>query len=137
MWIYILKSGELLSSTGKLIATGYSGLGIAKNDPEAQHVPNMGPIPVGRYAIEAPKDTQRHGPYALPLTPYPDNEMFGRSLFLIHGDNVHTPGTASEGCIILPRAAREAIWQSGDHGIEVLSGIDAPVMGSDLSAGEL
>jgi len=121
MWVYIQSTGQLLDSTGKIAGVGYSGLGPAKNQPEAQIIPGHGPIPVGKYTIQAPADSPSHGPYALHLVPDADNEMFGRSAFLIHGDNVHAPGTASEGCIIQPRAAREAVWQSGDHRLEVIS----------------
>jgi len=64
-------------------------------------------------------DTVTHGPYVLPLTPSLNNQMFGRSGFLIHGDSVVNPGTASEGCIILPRAVRQQIWGAGDHVLQV------------------
>jgi Protein of unknown function (DUF2778) len=47
------------------------------------------------------------------LTPDPSNDMCGRSGFLIHGDSVSHPGDASDGCIILSRAEREAIVKSG------------------------
>jgi len=119
-WTYVQESGVMIDPMGKLLAKGYSGLGLAKNDPAAQHVPNMGPIPCGKYTIEAPIDSPSHGPYAMHLVPDPENEMFGRSAFMIHGDSLHAPGSASEGCIIMPRAAREAIWQSGDHRLEVI-----------------
>ncbi|HYE46677.1 MAG TPA: hypothetical protein VEA44_12995, partial [Caulobacter sp.] len=54
--------------------------------------------------------------------PVPDDvhEATGRSAFRIHGDSVRAPGTASKGCIILPRAVREAIWRSGDRDLEVV-----------------
>jgi len=119
MWTYIQKSGQMLDATGKVIAVGYSGLGIAKNDPDAQHVPNMGPIPVGKYTIMPPINSPSHGPYAMHLEPFADDEMFGRSAFMIHGDNA--THTASEGCIILPRGTRETIWGSGDHQLEVIA----------------
>jgi hypothetical protein len=35
--------------------------------------------------------------------------MCGRDNFLIHGDSIAAPGTASHGCIILNRLARERI----------------------------
>jgi len=134
MWTYTQSSGNLTDSSGKLIATGYSGLGIAKNDPLAQMIHNQGPIPVGRYHIEEPIDSSTHGPYAMHLTPYPDNEMYGRSAFLIHGDSLSHPGTASDGCIIMPPQTRHTIWQSGDHELEVISGITTT---SDLDEGDL
>jgi hypothetical protein len=41
---------------------------------------------------------------------------------LMHGDLVSEPGQeqASLGCIIMPRATREAVWASPDHGINVV-----------------
>jgi hypothetical protein len=47
-------------------------------------------------------------------------ETFGRSEFRIHGDSIAHPGMASHGCIILPRAVRDAIWRSGDRALEVV-----------------
>ena len=113
MWTYDQKSGQL-SRDGANIIRGYSGAGEGKNRPEDQEIHNVGPIPRGKYTINAPQDTVTHGPYVLPLTPSPENEMFGRDGFLIHGDSKVDPGTASEGCVILPRNIRERIWASGD-----------------------
>lgn len=118
-WTYEQATGEMRQDK-ELVATGYSGAGICKNDPEAQDVHNMGPIPRGTYEIGEPNDTKTHGPYVLRLTPDPTNEMEGRAGFLIHGDSVVHPGTASEGCIILGKLTRQAIWESGDHQLEVV-----------------
>lgn len=117
-WTYYQASGKL-SHDGADIALGYSGAGEGKNNPADQEIHNVGPIPRGSYTINAPQDTVTHGPYVMPLTPDPENEMFGRSGFLIHGDSVVHPGTASEGCIILPRNIRERIWASGDTALTV------------------
>lgn len=104
------------------IFSGYSGAGEGKNNPAMQQVHNVGPIPQGKYSIVGePFDSPDHGPFVLRLEPDPTNEMYGRAGFLIHGDNVHSPGTASEGCIILPRYAREAIWSSGQRELEVVA----------------
>ena len=122
MHTYIQLSGQWLDPTGKLLATGYSGLGLGKNQPGYEMVRGTGPIPQGVYHIEAPINSPTHGPFAMPLEADESNEMFGRSGFMIHGDN--TTHTASEGCIILPREAREAIWASGDHSLQVINGRD-------------
>lgn len=119
MWTYEQVTGRLLHE-GDLVATGYSGAGVGKNNPAMQDVHNVGPIPVGNYAIKAPVDTVTHGPYVLALEPAADNEMFGRSGFLMHGDSVVHPGTASEGCIIQARKTRESVWESGDFNLEVV-----------------
>lgn len=118
-WTYEQSTGRILQD-GVRVAIGYSGAGECKNDPASQDVHNAGPIPRGHYSIGAPCDTMTHGPYVLRLTPDAANDMCGRAGFLIHGDSVVHPGTASEGCIILGRAIREKIWDSGDHDLEVV-----------------
>ena len=121
MYTYVQATGQMLDATGKIIAVGYSGLGIARNDPDAQHVPNMGPIPVGKYTIMPPINSPTHGPFAMHLIPYAENNMENRSAFMIHGDSKEHPGAASDGCIVASRGARETIWGSGDHQLEVIA----------------
>lgn len=82
-----------------------------------QMVPNIGPIPQGTYTIGMPHDTKTHGPYVMALTPMPGSVTFGRSSFLIHGDNRRHD--ASQGCIIVDSVARHKIWASGDHRLQV------------------
>ena len=113
-WMYSQSTG-ILTHNGSHVATGYSGNGAGKNNPEMQSVPDVGPCPQGRYQIGAPRDEASVGPFALPLTPMPDTNTFGQFAFLIHGDSIVHPGTASEGCIILLRDARNQIAASGDH----------------------
>ncbi|HLW88801.1 MAG TPA: tlde1 domain-containing protein [Terriglobales bacterium] len=122
MWTYIQKTGELLRH-GLQVAAGYSGWQVGKNNPELQNVEEVGPIPVGKYFIGTAHDTLTHGPFVLPLTPDPANEMFGRSGFLMHGDSVVEPGTASRGCIIMSRAVRNEVAASGDKVLQVISGV--------------
>jgi hypothetical protein len=119
-WLYVQRLGAL-SLNSRVYGLGYSGLGEGKNNPAKQETHNVGPIPVGGYTIEAPHDSVLHGPFVLPLTPDPTNSMFGRSAFLIHGDSKTHPGQASEGCIIMPRDVREAVWASTDHHLQVIS----------------
>ena len=102
---------------------GYAGAADGKNNPEMQSVHNVGPLPVGLYDIGEPRNTPKHGPFVLPLTPHPENEMYGRSEFLIHGDSIAAPGTASEGCIIMNRIVRNHIAESGDTVLRVVSGV--------------
>lgn len=119
MITYKIASGEL-SRDGAVLGKGYSGQPGCKNDASKCAIHNEGPIPPGRYDIGAPIDTVTHGPFVLPLSPHPENEMHGRSGFLIHGDSVAHPGTASEGCIIVPRSVRESVHASGDTLLEVV-----------------
>jgi len=90
-----------------LTCTGYSGQGVGLNNPAAQNQRDVGPLPQGDYTVGAP--TRRRGPLTLPLTPDPNNAMYGRSGFLIHGDNPAQNNTASDGCIVLPPACRAGI----------------------------
>ena len=114
-WIYKQSTGEFSDAAG--IWLGYSGA-YGYMDPKWETMPDHGPIPCGDYTIGAATDEK--GPLTLPLTPDPANEMYGRSGFLIHGDNAVHPGHASEGCIILSEAARTAIVASGDKQLTVI-----------------
>ena len=118
-WTYEQINGRLLHDD-EFVGKGYSGAGEGKNNPQAEGEPNVGPIPKGTYTIEAPVDTVTHGPYVLRLDPNEANEMYGRAGFLMHGDSVVHPGTASEGCIIMARPVREQVWASGDITLEVV-----------------
>ena len=127
MFTYEQATGRLLDSTGKLLATGYAGGNCGnnpegKNNPQMQDRPAIGPLPQGIYTFTEHVDSAHLGPFVLPLVPAAENEMFGRSLFRMHGDSTSHPGCASEGCIIMPRAVREAVFASGDHTILVVSG---------------
>lgn len=86
MWGYAQGDGELLHD-GAFEGTGYSGTGAGRNAPEQQSVPNVGPIPQGRYRIGAHYDDPTLGPYVMHLDAEPGTNTFGRSLFRIHGDN--------------------------------------------------
>lgn len=118
-WTYHQRSGELVYR-GQRVATGYSGRGEHKNDPNAQHIPSEGPLPRGWYTIGVPFSDEHMGPYVLGLEPDKGNEMHGRSGFCVHGDNASAPGTASRGCIILGRSVRVGIWESGDRSLQVV-----------------
>lgn len=101
------------------IGMGYSGRGEGKNNPKMQAVPEVGPIPQGRYRIGPMFDSDTHGPHCMRLTPESGTETFGRCGFLIHGDSIIHPGFASGGCIILPRAVRDEIAASRDYELMV------------------
>jgi hypothetical protein len=124
MWTYEQKTGRTVDENGHVVATGYSGFGEGKNNPTEETIRNVGPIPEGFYDIQSPVDAPLHGPYTLQLLPDVENVMYGRSGFLIHGDSKERPGQASEGCIILPRFARERIWESGDHRLRVVKELE-------------
>lgn len=120
-WTYSQKSGSI-SQDDHEVARGYSGNAEGKNNPAMQNIHNVGPIPQGDWTITGPPvDTTTHGPYVLKLTPASETQTFGRGGFLMHGDSKEHPGTASQGCIIMPRAVREKVWISGDKDLKVVA----------------
>jgi len=125
MWLWDQSTGQLFRD-GKLVSSGYAGKGRGKNNPTMQGVTGVGPIPRGKWKILAPYNSKNVGPFALPLEAVDKkmgddkHEETGRGAFRIHGDSIRAPGTASKGCIVLPRHIRELIWRSGDRDLIVV-----------------
>jgi hypothetical protein len=124
-WIFEQSTGRLYNPSGGLVATGYAGGNCGKNkegvnNPDAQDQPSIGPLPCGFYTFAEPVPQSRLGPFAIPLTPDDSNVMFGRGSFYIHGDSLANPGSASEGCVIMPRNVRNDMWSSDDHRLQVV-----------------
>ena len=118
MWSYSQTRG-ILARDGKLFGTGYSGFGTGLNDPGSEAVPDVGPIPRGKWKIVRWDETHADkGPIVGVLEPV-GHDAHGRSGFLIHGDNQDMDHTASHGCIILSRVLREDMRRSGDEDLEV------------------
>lgn len=120
-WTYVQKTGQLVDPAGRLAGTGYSGHGPGLNNPGAQELRGLGPIPVGRYAIGEPYAHPMLGPVVMKLDAQSGTECFGRSLFRIHGDNPRMNHTASDGCVILSRSLRDLITASGVHELVVVA----------------
>lgn len=121
MWTYKQETGEILHN-GVHVAFGYSGHAAGKNNPADQNQRGVGPIPQGDWIISGPPmDTDAHGPFVLHLFPKMGTVTFDRSAFLMHGDSVVHPGQASLGCVIMPRAIREQVWNSGDRELHVVA----------------
>lgn len=118
-WKYDQSSGAL-SHDGAPICVGYAGHEWGKNNPKAEKVVGIGPIPKGLWRIVAVKDSPNTGPFSIVLEPAKGTETYGRSAFRIHGDSVKLPGSASHGCIIVPRTIREKIWNSNDRNLMVI-----------------
>lgn len=118
-YIWDQSAGELRRN-GVVLAHGYSGAALGKNNPAMQAAVGVGPIPRGEWLMTAMNDSPNTGPRTIVLEPKPGTDTQGRSAFRIHGDSIAHPGQASHGCIILPRAAREQIWKSGDRVLEVV-----------------
>jgi hypothetical protein len=124
MWTWDQSAGELRRD-GAFVGKGYSGNGRGKNNPSLQAAKGVGPIPRGKWKLTSVYDSKNTGPYTVVVqaqdgTVDDVHQPTGRSAFRIHGDSVKNPGTASHGCIILPRILRERMWKSGDHLLEVV-----------------
>lgn len=115
-WKYSQTTGRLIDPNGDVAGIGYSGRGVGLNNPLQQDVPDVGPIPQGDWTIgEFFDDPGGKGPVVAHLTPMDGTETFGRSGFMIHGDNDAMNHTASEGCIILLRSLRAMVAASTDR----------------------
>lgn len=129
-WLFEQATGWM-SHNGTRLAQGYAGNGRGLNNPTMQNVSDVGPLPVGWYGIGVPYDNPKTGPYTMDLEPNPNNAMAGRFAFRIHGDLIDgPPDSASDGCIIMPRFAREAIWESKDTRLQVIA--ELPVAPSQI-----
>jgi hypothetical protein len=112
-----------LSKDGQLLGVGYSGHPPYVNDPTSEAIPQQGVIPRGLWTIgEVILEHPRLGPFVLPLTPEASTNVYQRSGFFCHGDEIATAGQelGSHGCIVMGRSVREAIVASGDTELEVV-----------------
>lgn len=119
MYVYNLstrifaRNGSTLAKPINDTSTPYSGTHAGRNNPEMCNVSNIGPLPPGRYRIERSRNSVTLGPVIFDLTPLPDTNTFGRSLFCIHGNDKQND--ASHGCLILDRNIRDLIASIVDH----------------------
>jgi len=109
-FVYSQKTGKL-TLDGREIGAGYSGKGDGKNNPDKEKERNVGPIPAGLWKVGKAREYKGMKD-CFDLTP-DGHDAHNRTEFLIHGDSKDSPGTASEGCIILNAAARKRIADSG------------------------
>jgi len=124
-WLYCNSTGGLRDPLDNFVENGYAGGNCGKNpegvnNPAMCGVKDIGPLPCGTYTMGTPIEHSHLGPFAIPLTPSPDNDMMDRGGFYCHGDVAGKFRCASEGCIILSRDTRNAMWVSADHQIQVI-----------------
>lgn len=111
------------SYSGSLSGGGY-------NNPAMQAIRNNGPIPPGTWNVTGVQQTLTNSqgvttPHAnvLRLEPAAGTRTFNRDAMRVHGDNASRPGTASNGCIIVPPDVRQSLAgmvnQGGQVRIEV------------------
>ena len=127
-WTFQISSGAFLNLNNIEVAKGYAGHGQGLNNPAMCNVPDVGPLPPGKYKIGSHEDNPHVGKFAMRLTPDPGNDMYGRAGFFIHGDNPQMNHTASDGCIILPLPVRQDVANSGDDDLLVVAN---PVLGEE------
>lgn len=108
IYTYQQANGLIWGPLGQLIGKGYSGAPEGKNDYNKQGIKNVGPIPIGLWTIDGYYDSQSLGPDVIVLNPF-RHDACGRTWFRIHGDSKSSPGSASKGCIVLPRETRQMI----------------------------
>lgn len=113
MYTFNIKAGTMTTDSGVTLESNcVAGFGIGLNNPAMCDVRDIGPLPVGLYAIQPAYRHPVLGPLTMDLTPYRDNEMYGRSLFRIHGFAEGKPKTSSHGCPCAEHDTREFI---NDH----------------------
>lgn len=99
------SSGKITDDNGKLIATGWAGHGLGKNNPDWENVHDVGPLPKGLYRVGAWGDHPPLGPNSAPLTQVAGG-TYGRSGMYIHGPGTTDYGQESKGCIVVPHDER-------------------------------
>lgn len=120
LWTHQQSTGILIAPDGEIESHGYSGQPPYVNDTTAQGIEGKGPCPVGLYTLGPWHDHPRLGPCVAQLFPDPDNYMFGRSEFFVHGDDLLKPGYGSDGCLVHGRAARLNMKVSGITRLKVV-----------------
>lgn len=128
-YVYVISTGELYDASTRgqrtLLGRGYSGAPAYQNNPEATSRKLLGPLPCGMYHVLPARNHPRLGPVAIPLDPFPSNEMFDRGDFWIHGDNRSGNRTASAGCPVFGLAVRKIVAEGKSAaGLDYLSVIE-------------
>ena len=110
-------AGQFRGTSGPF---AWAGRGEGKNNPAWQQIHNMGPLPQNTYSLGEWTVHPHLGPLVSELTPGPDQEMYGRDGFWIHGPGESNYGQESKGCVVIPRAWRELVRATCEKYIEVV-----------------
>lgn len=123
MWTFESTTGLVFDLNNNPVAVGYAGHGDGVNNPLLQNVKDVGPLPEGLYSMGPLQDHGELGKDVIQLIPHDENEMYGRSGFFIHGDEILHPNEhlASDGCMIVNHAGRLLMGQSNDHVLRVVA----------------
>ena len=118
-WFYSQSAGTL-HLNDDLVGTGYSGFGEGLDNPADQEIPDVGPIPQGFYLMGVAFPHPVTGPLTMRLEPTQGTDTFGRSGFLMHGDNANQDHSASHGCIIMEHDVRLLVAVNSDRLLQVV-----------------
>ena len=124
MWTYTIATGEMTDGNHQFF--GYSGHGLGLNNPAMEGTRDVGPAPEGLYSIGPWHDAPHLGPCVSLLSPV-DHDADGRTGLYIHGDNRLGNHSASDGCIIMDKIARQTMRNSNDTSLNVIKGGEADV----------
>ena len=124
------QSTGIMTRAGEQIAKGFAGNDSRPvvnpnhvhgyNNPLAQNVHCIGPLPQGLYKIVEWQDERPGlGPIVAVLQQV-SGETFGRDGFRIHGASASDPLNSSEGCIVLPHNDRVAVRATGETLVQVI-----------------
>ena len=121
------QSSGVLTLNGLQLAHGWAGNHDGKNNPDLQTMRGVGPLPRGLYTLDGWEAQHDHlGPMVCHLTPDKSNNMRAsdgedRNGFYIHGPSTGANyGQESMGCIVLLRADRVSVKNSGETRLEVV-----------------
>ena len=128
MWTFEIVNGKMHEPSDAVVDIGYAGGNQGKNpegvnNPADEGLKDIGPLPEGLYTFGEPIEHSKLGAFAIPLIPDPGNDMHCRGDFYCHGDTAALDHSASEGCIIMSRPTREAMWASADHTLQVVASL--------------
>ena len=119
--VYSQSTGEMTGPDGKTVAVGYAGRGGGLNNPDAEGIKGVGPLPQGNWRMEElDRETcEKKGwpPPAYRLTPDEETRERVNDLgrdpdsFYVHAKAAKTEdqGRESWGCIALDKPERKAL----------------------------
>ena len=124
------QSTGIMTRDGEQIAQGWAGNdsrpGVnpnhvhGYNNPDAQAIRCIGPLPQGLYKIAEWQDEHPGLGPIVAILQQVSGETFGRDDFRIHGASSSDPLNSSEGCIVLPHNDRVAVRATGETLVQVI-----------------
>lgn len=117
---YQISTGHLWVDGALQPWIGYSGHETGLNNIHMQNAKGVGPIPVGLWRVGQWVSHPHLGLVVAALSPIKLTSTYNRDGFFIHGDNALMNHSGSDGCIVLPVAARNALRATGETQLTVI-----------------